>query len=161
MYKEKTNIVGSYGLKMNLQRFADELAGLLSKGTVLSYKSGATTVPIAAVKSIPALGSDPEKVDVTHLGSERKSYIEGIPDSDNLEFAIVYQGKNFKDIHTLVADKTTKEWAVTYPDGMKVTFKGTASFKFDGTEVNGALGFSLVIVVSEGPTFTPAPVSGS
>ncbi len=47
-------------------------AGLLSKGTVLTYKDGATTKTVAAVKSIPALGSDPEKVDVTHLGSERK-----------------------------------------------------------------------------------------
>lgn len=157
MYKEKTNIVVAYGLRMDLQRFADEMAGLLSKGTVLSYAgSGGTEVPIAAVKSIPALGSDPEKVEVTHLGSERKSYIEGIPDTENLEFAIVYQSKNFADIHQLVADKTPKKWTITFPDGMKSTFTGTASYKFDGVEVNGALGYSLVIVVSEGPNFTPA-----
>ena len=65
-------------------------AGLLSKGAVLSYKDGSTTKTIAAVKSIPAMGSDPEKVDVTHLGSAKKAYIAGIQDSDNLEFAIIY-----------------------------------------------------------------------
>ena len=52
-------------------------AGLLSKGAVLSYKDGQTTKEIAAVKSIPAMGSDPEKVDVTHLGSEKKPILQG------------------------------------------------------------------------------------
>ncbi|MGX7025872.1 phage tail protein [Vagococcus hydrophili] len=143
---------------MNLQRFADdEIAGLLSKGTVLSYKEDGKDVPIAAVKSIPALGTDPEKVEVTHLGSEKKSYILGIQDTDSLEFAIVYQGKNFADVHTLVKAGKSKDWTITFPDGLKSEFKGEPSYKFDGVEVNQALGFNLVIVVSEGPDFTPAP----
>ena len=145
-------------LKMNLQRFADEdIAGLLSKGTKLSYKDGATVKEIAAVKSIPALGTDPEKVEVTHLQSERKAYIKGIQDTDNLEFAIVYQGKNFKDIYELVKKEKAAEWTIEFPDGLKSTFTGIPDFKFDGVEVNQALGFNLVVVVSDGPHFTPAP----
>lgn len=143
-------------LKMDLQKFAI-VPGLLSQGTTLSYKDGATAKTIAAVKSIPSIGSDPEKVDVTHLGSQKKAYITGIQDSDNLEFAIVYQGDNFKDVDTLVKLNKIVEWTVTYKDGMKIVFSGQASYKFDGAEVNGALGFNLVIVVSDGPTFTPAP----
>lgn len=46
-------------LKMDLQKFAI-VPGLLSQGTTLSYKDGATTKTIAAVKSIPSIGSDPE-----------------------------------------------------------------------------------------------------
>lgn len=133
------------------------VAGLLSKDTVLSYKDGATSKPVAAVKSIPAMGADPEKVDVTHLGSAKKAYIAGIQDSDNLEFAIIYQGDNFKDVDTLVKAGKAVEWTVTYPDGMKVDFTGQPSYKFDGVEVNQALGFNLVVVVSAGPDFTPAP----
>lgn len=144
-------------IKMNLQKFAGDVAGLLSKGTVLSYDKNGTDTVIAAVKSIPAQGSDPEKVDVTHLGSEMKSYIKGIQDTDNMEFAIVYQGNNFKDIHALVAAGGAVDWTITFPDGMKSEFTGEPSFKFDGVEVNSALGFSLVIVVSAGPKFTPAP----
>lgn len=145
-------------LKMNLQRFADdEIAGLLSKGTKLSYKDGASVKEIAAVKSIPALGTDPEKVEVTHLGSDRKSYIKGIQDTDNLEFAIVYQGKNFKDIYDLVKKGKASDWTITFPDGLTSTFTGIPDFKFDGVEVNQALGFNLVVVVSEGPNFLPAP----
>ena len=145
-------------LKLDLQKFATEdIAGLLSKGTKLSYKSGSETKEIAAVKSIPALGTDPEKIEVTHLQSERKSYIKGIQDTDNLEFAIVYQGKNFKDIYDLVQAGKSADWTIEFPDGLKAEFKGIPDFKFDGVEVNQALGFNLVVVVSEGPDFTPAP----
>ncbi|AAX13231.1 phage tail tube protein [Lactococcus cremoris] len=132
------------------------VAGLLSKGAVLSYKDSSGSKTIAAVKSIPAMGADPEKVDVTHLGSDKKAYIAGIQDSDNLEFAIIYQGDNFKDIDTLVKAGKAVEWTVTYSDGMKVDFTGQPSYKFDGVEVNQALGFNLVVVVSAGPNFTPA-----
>lgn len=132
-------------------------AGLLSKGAVLSYKDGSTTKTIAAVKSIPAMGADPEKVDVTHLGSDKKAYIAGIQDTDNMEFAIIYQGDNFKDIDTLVKTGKSVDWTVTYSDGLKVAFTGQPSYKFDGVEVNQALGFNLVVVVSAGPDFTPAP----
>ena len=131
-------------------------AGLLSKGAVLSYDDGTETKTVAAVKSIPAMGSDPEKVDVTHLGSDKKAYIAGIQDTDNMEFAIIYQGDNFKDIDTLVRLNKAVDWTVTYSDGLKVKFTGQPSYKFDGVEVNGALGFNLVVVVSDGPTFTPA-----
>lgn len=130
-------------------------AGLLSKGAVLSYKDGQTTKEIAAVKSIPAMGSDPEKVDVTHLMSEKKAYIAGIQDTDNMEFAIIYQGDNFADIDALVKLGKAVDWTVTYADGLKVEFTGQPSYKFDGVEVNQALGFNLVVVVSEGPDFTP------
>ncbi|HFE9852472.1 phage tail tube protein [Enterococcus sp. DIV1420a] len=147
-------------LTMNLQKFADgEMAGLLSKGTVLSYKDGATTKVIAAVKSIPAIGSDPEKVDVTNLSSERKEYIKGIQDTENLEFAIVYQGKNFSDIHAMVKAGKAYDFTITYPDGMKVEFTGEPDYKLDGVEVNSAVGFSLVVVVNKAPVVTPASIT--
>lgn len=139
-----------------------DFAGLLSKGTVLAYKDGATSKPVAAVKSIPALGSDPEKVDVTHLGSEKKAYIKGIQDVDNMEFAIIYQGDNFRDIHALVEAGNAVDWTITFPDGLKAEFTGEPYYKFDGVEVNQAVGFNLGVVVSDGPDITPAtaPVEG-
>lgn len=132
------------------------IAGLLSKGATLSYNDGETVKEIGGVKSIPAMGADPEKVDVTHLKSEKKAYIPGLQDTDNMEFAIIYQGSNFTDVHTLVAQNKSVPWTVTYADGLKCEFTGVPSYKFDGVEVNQALGFNLVVVVSEGPDFTPA-----
>lgn len=157
MFIKNKNYGGIDIMNMNLQLFADEIAGLLSKGTALSYMVGEVKTPIAAVKSIPAIGSDPEKIDVTHLGSERKEYIKGIQDTDNLEFAIIYQGKNFNDIHTLVAANKAYKFVIDYPDGLSVAFTGQPDYKLDGVEVNSALGFSLVIVVNSAPVITPAP----
>lgn len=143
--------------KLELQRFAEKVAGVLSKGTTLSYTNAeGEKKEIAAVKSIPALGTDPEKIEVTHLKSERKAYIKGLQDTDTLEFAIVYQGDNFKDIYELVETGGAVKWEIEFPDGLKATFTGEPDFKVDGVEVNQALGFNLVVVVSEGPDFTPA-----
>ena len=140
--------------KINLQLFAEEFAGLLSKGTVLAYKKGEELTEIAGVKSVPAIGSDPEKVDVTDLQSDKKKYIKGLQDVDNLEFSVVYKGKNFADYKTLVDAGEEVDWVITYPDGMKVEFRGEPDVKLDGVEVNAAIGFSIVIVVSDGPTIT-------
>lgn len=143
-------------IKMNLQHFADkEVPGILSFGTALFYRDGSKKKEIAAVKSIPAIGSDPEKVDVTHLKSPRKAYIKGLQDTDNLEFAIIHQGKNFADIHALVSAGRTLDWVIEYPLGMTATFKGIPDLKVDGAEVNSAIGFNLVVVVSEGPDMMP------
>lgn len=130
--------------------------GLLSKGTLLEYKSGETWKTIAAVKSIPQIGSDPEKVDVTHLGSERKQYIKGLQDTDNFEFAIIYQGSNFKDIHGLVEAGKPVDFRITYPDKLSVELTGEPAYKLDAIEVNSAIGFNLVIVANDFKV-TPAP----
>lgn len=141
--------------KLKLQHFAGEIVGLLSKGTVLSYKSGATYIEVAGVKGIPQVGGDPERVDVTTLKDAKRKYIAGIEDTDNLEFAIVYQTENFTTVHALVEAGAEAEFKVTYPDGMVVTFTGQPKFKFSAAEINGALEFTLVIVVSDGPDFAP------
>lgn len=137
--------------KLNLQHFN----GLLSKGTVLSYKNGEVYVDVAGVKGIPQVGGDPERVDVTTLVDDKRKYIAGIEDTDNLEFAIVYQTANFTTIHALVETGTEAEFKVVYPDGMAVTFTGQPKFKFSAAEINGALEFTLVVVVSAGPDFAP------
>lgn len=138
-----------------LQQFSANPPGILSEGTKLSVKETSAFVEVAGVKGIPQIGTDPERVDVTTLANKKRAYIAGLQDVDNLEFAIVYQTRNFTKIHALVEKKAQAEFQIEYPDGMIVTFKGEPSFKFSGAEVNGALEFSLVVVVSEGPTFAP------
>lgn len=135
---------------------AETVAGVLSKGTTLSYKNESNFVELGGVKSIPAMGSDPEKVDVTHLMSEARQYIAGLQDSDTLEFAFIYQSKNFADVHTLVAANKEYEFKVAYPDGATVAFTGKPVLKTSSIEVNGALEFSLAVVCSKAPVFTPA-----
>lgn len=143
--------------KLNLQLFADE-AGILSKGTTLSYKGASddSFTVVAGVKSVPQIGSDPERVDVTDLQSEKRKYIAGLQDVDNLEFAVVYQTAAFAKFQAFAKTATSAtEFEIEYPDGMTVTFKGEPSVRIGATEVNGAIEYSIVIVVSEGPDIVP------
>ncbi|MEI2420914.1 hypothetical protein V6O07_11625, partial [Arthrospira platensis SPKY2] len=73
-----------------------------------------------------------------------------------LEFSVIYKGKNFADYKTLVDAGEEVDWVITYPDGMKVEFRGEPDVKLDGVEVNAAIGFSIVIVVSDGPNIIAA-----
>ena len=57
----------------------------------------------------------------------------------------------------MVEANKSVDWTITYPDGLKSEFTGEPYYKFDGAEVNQAIGFNLGVVVSEGPTMTPAP----
>ncbi len=142
--------------KLNIQLFAE--AGILSKGTTLSYKpttSGAMTA-VANVKSVPQVGSDPERVDVTHLGSEKRQYITGLQDVDNFEFAVVYTTAAFTAFQAFAETATSAtEFEIAYPDGLKVQFKGKPSIRISATEVNAAIEYSIVIVVSDGPDIVP------
>jgi hypothetical protein len=142
---------------MDLQHFADASQGLLSKGTTLGYVahggSGSPT-EITDISTVPEIGSDPEKVDVTTLKDDKKKSIAGLQDSSSLAFTAIYKGANFAAANKIAGD-TPYDWTVTYPDGMTVTFTGKASIKFSSAEVNGALKFTLTIVVSDGPDFHP------
>lgn len=142
---------------LNIQQFADE-AGVLSQGTTLSYKASAegAFVEVAGVKSIPQIGSDPERIDVTDLQSGKRQYIAGLQDVDNLEFAVVYRTAEFTKFQAFAENATSStEFKIEYPDGMTVTFKGEPSIRLGATEVNGALEYSIVIVVSDGPDIVP------
>lgn len=141
--------------KLNLQQFADE-AGVLSKGTTLSYKKEDSYVKVAGVKSIPQIGSDPERIDVTDLSSEKRQYIAGLQDVDNLEFAVVYRTAEFATFQSFAESASSAtEFKIEYPDGMTVGFKGEPAVRIGATEVNGALEYTIVIVVSDGPDITP------
>jgi hypothetical protein len=135
-----------YKLEMNLQTFGTRLS---SQGTTLSYDNNGTTKKLARVKSIPQIGNDPEKLDVTDLDSVAKEYIPGIPDSENLEFAFVDDTDNFNELHSLVEAGASVDWTITYPNGREARFGGIPTLKLDGVEVNQAVGFSLVVVVDK------------
>ncbi|MGX7195156.1 phage tail tube protein [Enterococcus olivae] len=139
-------------LKMDLQTFA-----LASKGATLSYKQDQTTVEVAKIRTIPQIGSDPERLDVTHLKSERREYIKGIQDTENLEFEAIYESDEYAKILALEEAGDPLDWVIAYPDGLKVEFKGEISTRLNGIEVNAALIYTIVLVPNTAPEVTPAP----
>lgn len=148
-------------LKLDLQRFAvDNSEGLAGTGTKLERSiDGSSWEEIADIKTIPELGGDTEKIDVTTLADDRRKQVEGIQNASNVQFQAVYKGASFAKALKQAGDRKQYQWKITYPDGMTATMKGSYNIKFGSVAVNGALGYTITITVSDGPTFTAAGAS--
>lgn len=136
-------------LPMNLQLFA----GLLTKGTALSMKSGSESgfTEIEGLQAVPEIGGDPEQVDVTTLKDANKKYISGIQDMDSLEFTFLYDKAVFTKLKAVQTSGKEARFELSYPDGAKCTFTGGVTVKMGSGEVNGAYQFTLSVTVSDGP----------
>lgn len=153
----------SNALALDLQRFAvDNTEGLVGTGTKLERSSDGTTwEEFADIKTIPELGGDTEKVDVTTLADERRKQVEGIQNASNVQFQVVYKGPSFAKALAEAGNRKQYQWKVTYPDGMTATMRGSYNLKFASVAVNGALGYTITITVSDGPHFKAATAAVS
>lgn len=129
------------------------MAGILSKGITLSYKSGeGEFVALTNLQEIPEIGNNArEKVEVTTLADDNKMYIAGLGDSgQDLSFKFLHEKEQFT---TLAALADTCEWKVTLPDGIEATFSGTPSVKMNSASANAALTYNLNITVESAIAF--------
>lgn len=122
------------------------MAGILTKGITLSYKNGEDYVALTNLMEIPEIGNGaPEKIEVTTLADNVKTYIAGLGDSgQELGFKFLYEKEQFQ---VLLAMTESCEWKVEMPDGVYATFNGTPAVKFDGASPNNALTYSLTVIV--------------
>lgn len=124
------------------------MAGILTKGIKLSYKAngGADYTELTNLMEIPEIGNGaPEKVEVTTLADNVKTYIAGLGDSgQDLAFKFLYDKDQFT---TLVGLEGTHEWKVEMPDAVAATFSGTPSVKFDSASPNNAITYTLTVGV--------------
>lgn len=126
------------------------MAGTLSKGIKLSYKSvgDSNYTELTNLQEIPELGNNAkEKVDVTVLSDSAKKSIDGLSDTaQDLSFKFLYDKEQFT---TLAALTTSTDWQVELPlEGNTATFSGTPSVKLDSAGVGAALTYTLTISVN-------------
>ena len=131
------------------------MAGTLSRGIKLSYKSGdgSTFTELTNLQEIPELGNNAkEKVDVTVLSDSAKKSIDGLSDTaQDLSFKFLYDKEQFT---TLAALTTSTDWQVELPsEGNTATFSGTPSVELDSAGVGAALTYTLTISVNTVITF--------
>lgn len=129
------------------------MAGILTKGIKLSYKSGEGQYKVLKdLQEVPEIGNGaPEKIEVTTLDSEVKEYIAGLQDSgQDLAFKFLYVKEQFTELNALT---TSQDWKVEMPDGVAATFKGTPSVRFDGASANGAITYTLNVTVESAIAF--------
>lgn len=123
------------------------MAGILSKGITLSYKTGeGAFTTLTNLQEIPEIGnSAPEKIETTVLTDNVKTYIAGLGDSgQELAFKFLHEKDQFQ---TLVGLTGTQDWKVELPDEIVATFKGVPSVKMGSAGTNAALTYTLTITV--------------
>lgn len=129
------------------------MAGILSKGITLSYKTdGAEFTVLTNLQEIPEIGNGArEKIEVTVLTDDNKQYIAGLGDSgQELSFKFLHEKEQFQALAAIVE---TAEWEVALPDGIKATFSGTPSIKMDSASTNAALTYTLTVMVESDIVF--------
>jgi hypothetical protein len=124
------------------------MAGILTKGIKLSYSTGdaGSFTALTNLQEIPEIGNGaPEKIEVTTLSDNVKTYIAGLGDSgQELAFKFLYEKEQFE---TLLDMTTSYKWQVSMPDGVTASFDGTPSVKFDGASPNNAITYTLTVLV--------------
>ena len=130
------------------------MAGILSKGITLSYKTAEAGefIALTNLQEIPEIGNGArEKIEVTTLADDNKQYIAGLGDSgQELSFKFLHEKAQFTAL-AAIADKC--DWEVALPDGVKATFSGTPSVKMAGASANAALTYNLTITVESSIAF--------
>lgn len=126
------------------------MAGILTKGIKLGYSANGegTYTDLTNLMEIPEIGnSAPEKIDITTLADDVKKSMAGLGDSaQDLAFKFLYEEEQFNTLMALVG---TTHWQVSMPgdNGVKATFTGTPSVKFDSAAPNNAVTYTLTIGV--------------
>lgn len=131
------------------------MAGTLSKGIKLSYKSGSASsyTDLTNLQEIPDIGGSADSVEVTTLDDAAHMYINGLLDyGDSLDFTFLYDKTQF---NTLSGLSGSVSWKVTLPGtgGLTATFDGEPSVRLNGVGVNDAVTYTLSVKPSSAIAF--------
>lgn len=105
---------------------------------------------IAGLQSIPSLGGEPEKVDVTTLSDMERRYITGIKDYGELEFTFLYEagsGSGSSNYATAKAKEGDAPHSITLTLRSGVTFSipGTVAVSLNEANINEAYTFTITV----------------
>ena len=96
------------------------------------------------VSDIPDLGGAPEQIEVTAMGDKARKYINGILETDQLEFTCFYEAEKFEAVREGGAGK------VGIKIGEKdVVVSGNISASISGFGVGDAISYVLRVSVDE------------
>ena len=131
------------------------MAGTLSKGIKLSYKSGSASsyTDLTNLQEIPDIGGSADSVEVTTLDDAAHMYINGLLDyGDSLDFTFLYDKTQFNTLNGLSGSVS---WKVTLPGtgGLTATFDGEPSVRLNSVGVNDAITYTLAIKPSSAIAF--------
>ena len=132
------------------------MAGLLSKGIKFSVGTASQNAStgvwtfssyseVLNLQSIPSLGGEAEKVDVTTLADAARHYINGIKDYGDLDFTFLYDNSGSQSNYRVLKaceGAGVKAVKVELPDTTAFEFAADITVSLDEAEVNAALTFT-------------------
>lgn len=136
------------------------MSGLSANKTKISYKKGAssTFTELPDLMEVPEFGGAPEKIDVTVLSDTVKKYVPGIKDLGDLVFKFLYDNSsetsNYRVLKAMDDAAETVTFQLEYPDNTSHQFDAIPSVKMDAGAINGALTFSVTMLLQSDITVT-------
>lgn len=120
----------------------EQVVGTATIGTKLSYcaTQDGDYVNIPGLQEVPALGGDPEQIDVTTLADSVKRSIPGVRDLGDLSFNFLYNKTNFLALSKLTG---VGYWKVEFPDGLVASFSAIPNVKMNDASNNSALTYTI------------------
>lgn len=135
------------------------MAGILSKGMKLSYKttSEGTYVALTNLQNIPDLGGTADSIEITTFDDGAHTYMEGLKNfGDSVDFTFLYEATQFATLNALSGEVF---WQVGIPDGSNgaidtvCEFKGACSVGLVSVGTNSPITYTLSIKPSTEMTF--------
>ena len=103
-----------------------------------------TWTELENVSDIPDLGAAPEQIEVTAIGDKARKYINGILETDELEFTCFYEADKFEAVREGGAGKI----GVKIGD-KDIVVKGNITASLSGFGVGDAISYTLRVSVEE------------
>jgi hypothetical protein len=135
------------------------MAGILSKGMTLSYKttSEGSYVALTNLQNIPDLGGTADSIEITTFDDAAHTYMEGLLNfGDSVDFTFLYDKTQFATLNALTGEVY---WQVGIPDGTNgavstvCTFQGACSVGLVSVGTNSPITYTLSIKPSTAMTF--------
>lgn len=112
------------------------------------------------LRSVPAVGGDMKRIDVTGLGDKYRRSIKGVRETGDLEFEFFYNSdeenengeanmvmSSYKTLRDLDTGDAKPWFKLVYPDGTGFAWQGALTVVRNKSDVNSALSFKLKITV--------------
>lgn len=114
-------------------------------GTILEVSAdGSAWEKMCPVKSFPALGGEPEQIEVTDLEDEQQAFVPGVQSQDAMNFTANYTYDNYSAVKE--KEKTDLHYRLKLAKNAGVaTWQGQHSVYVNEGAVNGAIEMTITV----------------
>ena len=127
-----------------------EKIALLTNKTYLMHKNAeGKWEDLVGITKYPQIGGEPEQVDVTRLCDTKKRYINGLEDTQKLEFGANYTQEDYSKLNTIAKSDKVEEYCLCFGDELgtdgRFEWSGRMSLYLSEGESGGARKMTFTI----------------